>query len=188
MNSKAKTQAKRERSAKNSRKTIFDGKLFQVTQEEIHYSPHKILQRDLIEHEPAVAVIALDEHNKILFVQQYRRAIDKILLEIPAGIMDKGEEPLDAAIRELDEETGYRAKTFTSLGGCYSTPGFCNEYIHFFLARDLYDGHLVPDEDEEIDLVRLTEEEVLEKMFTHDIYDAKTLAALACYFRERIQL
>lgn len=136
---------------------------------------------EIVEHPGAAVIVPIDESGKIILVRQWRRAAEEILIELPAGMLEKEEEPIVCAQRELQEETGFGAHKFTSLGGFYSAPGFCNEFLHLFLAEDLYSAPLPPDENESIDLLLLSLEEILELIRQNQILDAKTVAGILRY-------
>ena len=111
--------------------------------------------------------------------RQYRYAVEQPLLEIPAGKLDGGEDPDTCAARELTEETGYKTEHMEKLGYVYTTPGFCNETIHLYLADHLVKSHQHLDQDEFLDVIRLPIDKVYQMVDRGEIYDAKTLAALA---------
>ena len=139
---------------------------------------------DVIEHHGGVTLLPIDADDVVLFVSQYRHAIGRDLLELPAGTLDEGEEPEGCAQRELQEETGYRAGSIERLGGFYSVPGYCTEYLPAFLCTALTESRLDGDEDA-IDVVRVPFEDVLGMVARGEIEDAKTLAALLLYLRRR---
>ncbi|NLZ47688.1 MAG: NUDIX hydrolase [Clostridiales bacterium] len=161
---------------------VFNGKVIGVVVQDVEVFNGKVAKREIVRHPGGVAVLALTESNKILFVEQYRKAIDKHLLELPAGKLEKGEDPKACGIRELEEETGYKAEKFTYLGKIVSSPGFCDEYIYLYKAEKLYKGTIGGDEDEFIDIKEFSIEEVKEKIKSGEIIDGKTLAALLHYF------
>ncbi len=144
----------------------------------------QIVQRELIHHYPAVSVLAITPEDKMVFVKQYRAAIDADLMEIPAGIIDfeqgKFEAPIDAAKRELEEETAYQAGSWEDLGDFYVSPGYLDEKIYLFRATDLVkvDNPIPADDDENIELIELTKAEVKQLLRTNQIKDAKTLLAV----------
>lgn len=111
--------------------------------------------REVVEHRGAVAVVALDENNCVLLIQQYRYAVAQSLVELPAGTLEPGEDPLACAARELEEETGYRAAVFEPLITIYPSPGYTTEVIHIFIARNLQAGPAHPESDEYIELVHM---------------------------------
>ncbi|MEI6243297.1 MAG: NUDIX hydrolase, partial [Chlamydiota bacterium] len=124
-----------------------------------------------------------DEAGNIYFVKQHRPSIQKDLLEIPAGIMEKGEEAITCAQRELQEEIGFMAKRWIPLGNFYTSPGFCNEYVHLFLAFDLKKSILKPDDDESIEVVKIPEDKVRHMLLDGTFEDLKTALGIF-YFLE----
>jgi len=136
---------------------------------------------EVVEHPGAVVIVPVDEKGRLLLIEQWRRAASEILIELPAGTLEKNEQPESAAGRELQEETGFKAKTLTPLGGFFSAPGFCNEYLHLFAAEDLYPSPLAPDDDESIDLLPTPLSEAVEMIKKKIIRDAKTIAGIYMY-------
>jgi len=133
-----------------------------------------------VEHPGAVAVVAVTRSGEVVFVRQYRYAVGTELMEIPAGTLEPNEDPADCAARELGEETGYRADTVELLASLHTSPGFCTETIHLFLARvgDDPDGPAHPDGDERVHALTIPLDEALVLAFSGRIRDAKTVAAL----------
>lgn len=154
---------------------IYNGRILNLRKDTIRLTNGKQATREIIEHEPAVVIIAYDTNKTIRLVKQYRTPVQKVLLEAPAGIINKGELPLNAAKRELQEETGLTATHWTALGEAYPAPGFCNEYLYFFLAKDLQQGPTNPDEDEFLEQVSLSMAEYQHHIQTKKIIDAKTI-------------
>src|SRR5699024_5032064 len=113
---------------------VFDGKILSLRVDTVELPDKKYSKREVVEHDPAVAVVAADEDNNILLVKQYRKPVEKSLLEIPAGSLEIGENPKEGALRELKEETGYIAKDLEYITEFYSTPGFCTEKMYIFFA------------------------------------------------------
>jgi ADP-ribose pyrophosphatase len=136
---------------------------------------------EIIHHPGAVVVVPIDEEGQILFVRQWRRAAKEIMIELPAGTLEESEPPEVCAKRELQEETGFAAREMRSLGGFFSAPGFCDEYLHLFLAEGLYSSPLPPDDDEGIDLVKASLKEAIRMIEENAIRDAKTVAGLFKY-------
>jgi ADP-ribose pyrophosphatase len=136
---------------------------------------------EIVHHTGAIVIIPIDPKGRILLVRQWRRAAGEITLELPAGTIETGEEPLHCARRELQEETGFAAKKMTPLGGFYSAPGFCSEYLHLYLAEDLHHSPLEPDDDEMIDLIPVTVKEAKYMIEHNEIRDAKTVAGILRY-------
>ena len=155
----------------------FDGKLIQVTYD-IADVNGKEAWREVVHHPGASAVVAIDEDNRIIMEKQFRYALNDYLLEIPAGKLDKGEDPLVCAKRELEEETGIIASEWISLGTIATSPGFCNEVIHLFIAKGLSKGEIHWDEDEYVEVERYTFDELLQRIQEEKIKDSKTLSAL----------
>lgn len=134
--------------------------------------------REVIEHPGGVGVIALTEKSEILMVKQYRYPYSEVTLEIPAGKRDKGEDVETTGRRELQEETGATAKTYISIGELYPTPGYCDEIIWLFAAKDLSFAESQPDEDEFLECERVPLEKAVEMVMTGEIKDAKTVIAI----------
>ncbi len=130
--------------------------------------------REVVRHQGATAILALDEENSAYFVEQYRYPVGKPLFEVPAGKIDPGEEPLTCAKRELAEECGITAENWEYLGPMLSSPGFCDEVIHLYIATNLSFGDTNPDEDEFLDIIKMPLEKALEKLKNCEIPDAKT--------------
>ncbi|WP_309087630.1 NUDIX hydrolase [Domibacillus sp.] len=160
--------------------SIFSGKVIQVRVDEVILPDGKYSKRELIKHPGAVCVIAITDEKKIILVEQYRKALERPLVEVPAGKLEPGEEPSLCAARELEEETGYRPGSIRPVQSFYTSPGFADELVHVFLAEQLQkvEGGLVADEDEFVDLLEVTLEEAEELAKTERIFDAKTLWAL----------
>lgn len=163
-----------------SPKLIYHGKRVDLLTVETTDSRGQTVLREVVVHSGAVVILALLD-DKILFIRNERFAVEKTLLELPAGTLEPNEEPLLCAGRELEEETGYRAAKIEPLLSFYSSPGFCNEILHAFLATDLtYVGQNL-DPGETITVEPLTFAEALAKMRSGELMDAKTLATLFCY-------
>ena len=142
--------------------------------------------RDVVEHPGGVCVAALTEDGCLLFVRQFRYPYQKVLLELPAGKLDPGEDPLEAGKRELREETGAEAARYESLGELYPSPGYCGEIIHLYAATGLTFGQMSPDEDEFLEVEKIPLEEAARMVLDNEIADAKTQAAvLKVYCREK---
>ncbi len=155
----------------------FDGKLIKVTYD-IAEVNGKEAWREVVHHPGASAVVAIDENNRIIMEKQFRYALNDYLLEIPAGKLDAGEDPLVCAKRELEEETGIIASEWISLGTIATSPGFCNEVIHLYVAKGLSKGEIHWDEDEYVEVERYTFDELLQRIKEETIKDSKTLSAL----------
>lgn len=160
-----------------STEPVFNGRVVSLQIDTVELPNGQTATREVMKHPGAVAVLAL--HNgKLLLVDQYRQAMGRTELEIPAGKLEKGEEPLAAAARELEEETGYRCADLRHLHSFYTSPGFCDEIIHLYLAENITAGTVSPDEDEFLDLYEVTLEEAQAYIADGRIADAKTLLAV----------
>lgn len=137
----------------------------------------KIGNRDIVRHPGASAIIPFIDEDKIILVNQFRKALDRNLLEIPAGKLDKGEDPKFCAIRELVEETGYKAEEVTYLGTIATAPGFCDELIYLYKATGLSKGEKSLDDDEFTEVKVFTLEEIKEMIKSGEIIDTKTISS-----------
>lgn len=158
-------------------KEIYNGKIISLKVAEVEVPNNIRAFRELVYHPGGVGVLAYIDEDTILLVQQYRKPFEKIMLEIPAGKLEKGEEPEECGKRELEEETGYKAENFTYLGKIVSSPGFCNEVVYLFKATELYSGKIGGDADEFISLHRIKKDKVLQMIRSGEIVDAKTISA-----------
>lgn len=179
--SNSELQEKREREASVKRSQIHQGKIFTVVRDEIEYDKQLKKTFDLVIHPGAVALIPIHEDGKLILVKQWRRAAKKILIELPAGTLEKEEEPLFCAGRELREETGFRAEKITLIGEFYSAPGILSEYIYLYVAKDLIPDPLVGDDTDEIDLITLSVDDAIQMIFSGEIIDAKTITGILWY-------
>lgn len=158
--------------------TIFDGKVIKVEVANIELPNGKTATREIVRHNGAVGILAITEENKIILVKQYRKALEQTIIEIPAGKLEIDENPEACAIRELKEETGYTASNIDFIHKFYTSPGFANELIYLYAARDLIKGEASPDEDEFVEILELSLEEVENLIASGQIVDAKTLIAV----------
>ena len=161
-----------------SQEMKFDGRLIKVTFDVADVNG-KEAWREVVHHPGASAIVVIDDQGRIVMERQFRYALDRGLLEIPAGKLDGAEDPLHCAKRELEEETGYKASEWISLGAIATSPGFCNEVIHLYVAKGLSKGETNWDDDEYVELEYYTFDELMEAIRKEEIKDAKTLAALA---------
>ncbi len=157
---------------------LYRGQVLKLRLDQVRLRDKKIVAREIVEHQGAVAIVALDENQCVLLVRQYRSAAAREMLEIPAGTLEDGEDPLPCAMRELREETGYRARQWEALGSFYSSPGYSTEKIHLFLARHLDPGMPDPEDDEAISIELVPFDLALEKIERGEIMDAKTMIGL----------
>jgi ADP-ribose pyrophosphatase len=162
---------------------IYDGKVVSLRVDTVRMPNGHTATREVVEHRPAVAMVAVDGDGRLLLVRQWRLPSGAALLEVPAGTTDPGEDAETAVQRELQEEVGYRARRLTRLGGFWVAPGYCTEYISIYLAEDLVASRLPGDEDENIEVERLTLEEALDAIGTGAIEDAKSHVGILLYAR-----
>ncbi len=158
--------------------TIYEGKIITVKVDEVRLPDGKTAKREIVTHPGAVAVLPLTDDGKMVAVRQFRKPLERTIVEIPAGKLEPGEEPLTCAIRELEEETGYQASQFTHLSSFYTSPGFADELLHVYIATGLTPGTARPDDDEYVEMLKLTLEEAHELHRQGEIRDAKTVLAL----------
>ena len=160
---------------------IYQGRAVNIRVDTVEKADGRKTTREVVEHSDCIAVVALDEQGNVILVRQFRHAVDRFLLEIPAGGIDPGEEPIDSVRRELQEEIGYFPRKIEKLGGFYTTPGYGTEYLHCFVATDLVPGRLVAEDTEDIDLVRVSPDEIPRLIASGEICDAKSIAALLMF-------
>ena len=161
-----------------ARSTAFQGCLLRLDVDTVELPDGNTAPREYIRHPGGVGVVALTEDKEVLLVRQYRYPYAEILTEIPAGKRDLGEEPLVTGMRELEEETGYRAATYTPLGTMYPTPGCCDEVVYLYLATDLTAADAHPDQDEFLEVERCPLDEMVARVLAGEITDAKTQIAI----------
>ncbi len=157
---------------------VYEGRLINLRVDTVRLENGKLTTREIVEHPGAVAVVALDEDDSVVLVRQFRKAAERELLEIPAGTLEEGENPTVCAQRELEEETGYRAKRLEQIGGIYTSPGFCTEFIYFYLATGLQKGRSAPEDDEAIETVKVHFSDIPDLIRRGEICDGKSIAGL----------
>jgi ADP-ribose pyrophosphatase len=160
---------------------IYKGRIINLRQDSVELADGTKAKREIVEHKGAVAVLGKLPDGKFLFVRQYRRPFDVVMIEVPAGIPNPGEKGEDTARRELLEETGYLAKKITALGEAATSPGYSDEMIKFFAAEDLEFKGQDLDEDERVEAFSLSFEEAWKKILSGEIKDGKTMAILGLY-------
>jgi ADP-ribose pyrophosphatase len=154
------------------------GRHFDFLQDEVELPNGSKTKRDVVRHPGAVAIVPILSDGRIVLVRQYRYAAGKTLLEIPAGTLEPGEDPLECAMRELREETGFEAGEMEGILSCFMAPGYSSEVIHFFAARDLKEVGAEMEPDESIENEVLVLEEILKKIRENAIEDAKTIVGI----------
>ncbi|KGX92240.1 ADP-ribose pyrophosphatase [Pontibacillus halophilus JSM 076056 = DSM 19796] len=159
---------------------IYKGKVISLQVDDVTLPNGKTSKRELVKHPGAVAIIPITKEGKLVFVEQYRKALERSTLEIPAGKLEPGESPEWTAERELEEETGYKTAKLEPITSFSTSPGFADEIVHMFLARDLevVDEKADGDEDEFVELVELTLDEAFRMEREGRIFDAKTAYSL----------
>ncbi|MFC0235040.1 NUDIX hydrolase [Fictibacillus phosphorivorans] len=158
-----------------SKEQVYSGKIIDLYIEEVELPNKKIGKREIVKHPGAVAVLAVTDEGKMLMVEQFRKPLEKTIIEIPAGKLEKGEDPLECAKRELLEETGFTCESMESIGSFYTSPGFADELIHLYYTNTLTkQGDQMTDEDEFLNVLEISVDEAKELMKQEKIHDAKT--------------
>ena len=165
--------------------TKFEGRIIKVLRDTVELENGKTSAREVVCHNGGVFVAALTEQNEVLLVRQFRYPYKEVLLELPAGKLEKGEDPFEAGKREFKEECGATADSYFSLGEVYPSPGYCGEIIHLYGAAGLHFGQQHLDEGEYLDVVRMPLDEAVRRVMTGEIKDAKTAIAIL-KLKERI--
>ena len=164
-----------------SSQLIYDGRAVKLRVDTVEMPGGRQTTREIVEHSDCIAIIAIDTDNNVLLVKQFRKPVEEELLEIPAGGIDLGEDPETTVRRELREETGYLPQKVKRLGGFYSAPGYCSEYLYLYLATDLIPSQLYAEDTEEISLVRVPIAQIPGLITSGRICDAKSVAGLLTY-------
>lgn len=159
---------------------LFSGKVISLHLQEVELPNGRHSKREIVKHPGAVAILPVTDGGRIVMVEQYRKALERTIVEIPAGKLEKGEEPAVCARRELEEETGYECDSLKLLTSFYTSPGFADEIVHVYLATGLAkkENAAALDEDEFVNLEELTLEEAINYVKEQKIYDAKTIYAV----------
>ncbi len=164
---------------------IYEGRAVRLRVDTVQMPDGRKTTREIVEHSDCVAVVVIDADDNVLLVNQFRQAVGKELLEIPAGGIDPGEDPEAAVRRELQEEIGYLPRKLENLGGFYSAPGYCTEYLHLYLATDLIPSQLYAEDTEGISIVRVTTSQIPSLIASGEICDAKSIAGLLVFLEYR---
>lgn len=157
---------------------LYEGKLLNLRVDTVELPNKKYSKREVVEHPGGVAVIPITEDNCIVLVKQYRKAVERFLLEIPAGKLELNEEPRQTAQRELKEETGFEARKLEYLLEFYTSPGFSNEKIYLFLASDLIEGETNPDAGEFVEVEKYSINDLIKMVERGEIIDSKTIIGI----------
>jgi ADP-ribose pyrophosphatase len=161
-----------------SRKNIYKGGIIDLDVLKVALPNGKEATRDIVTHPGASVVVPINENGEVYMVRQYRKPLDSVMLEIPAGKLDSNEDPKECAVRELKEETGLTAEKIKHIISIHSTPGFCNEVLHMFVATGLKEGEATPDEDEFISSEKISVTKLVEMILNHEITDAKSIIGI----------
>ncbi len=164
-----------------SSQQVYSGPAISLRIDSVRKPNGAITTRDVVEHSDCVAIVPVDENGNVLLVQQFRYPVSRTLLEVPAGGIEPGEEVLDSVRRELQEEIGYLPGTIETLGGFYSIPGYGTEYLHVYLARNLMPSRLAAEDTDDIEVIRVPAAQIPELVFSGQLCDAKSIAALLTY-------
>ncbi len=164
-----------------SSQLIYDGRVVKLRVDTVRMPGGRETTREIVEHSDCVAIVAIDADDNVLLVKQFRKSVEKELLEIPAGGIEAGEDPVTTVRREMQEETGYLPQKVERLGGFYSSPGFCTEYLHLYLATDLTPSPLYAEDTESIKLTRVPISQIPSLIASGSICDAKSIAGLLIY-------
>ena len=164
-----------------SSRLVYEGRAVKLRVDTVQMPSGRKTTREIVEHSDCVAIVAVDADGNVLLVNQFRKPVEKELLEIPAGGIDPGETPETTVRRELREETGYLPRRVEKLGGFYSAPGYCSEYLYLYLATDLIPSPLHAEDTESISLVRVPIAQIPGLIASGSLCDAKSIAGLLTY-------
>ncbi|MFC2072531.1 NUDIX hydrolase [Chloroflexota bacterium] len=164
-----------------SSQLIYDGRALRLRVDTVQIPSGRETTREIVEHSDCVAMVAIDADDNVLLVNQFRKPLEKKLLEIPAGGIEPDEDPVTAVRRELQEETGYLPRKVERLGGFYSAPGYCTEYLYLYLATDLIPSQLYAEDTENIRVTRVPLSQIPSLIASSSICDAKSIAGLFAF-------
>lgn len=158
--------------------TVYKGNIINVNVDTVLLPSGRQTTREVVKHANAVVIVPIDDENNVMLVRQYRYPAEQLLLEAPAGGIEDPESPDDCAQRELQEEVGFASRNLRTLGGFWSAPGFCDEFMYVYLAKDLVPSNLEADDDENIQVEKIPMSRIPQLIRLGEIQDAKTIAAL----------
>ncbi|MFC1907848.1 NUDIX hydrolase [Chloroflexota bacterium] len=166
-----------------SSQLIYDGRVVKLRIDTVKLPSGRETTREIVEHGDCVAIVAIDANDNVLLVNQFRKPAEKKLLEIPAGGIEPSEDPVTTVRREMQEETGYLPQKVERLGGFYTTPGYCTEYLYLYLATDLTLNPLNAEDTESIRLIRVPISQISGLITSGTICDAKSIAGLLTFLK-----
>jgi len=164
-----------------SSQLIYEGRAVKLRVDTVEMPSGRKTTREIVEHSDCVVIVAIDSDDNVILVSQFRKPVEKELLEIPAGGIELGEEPVTTVTRELREEIGYSPGKVDRIGGFYSAPGYCTEYLYLYLATDLVPSQLYAEDTENISLVRVPVSQIPSLITSGKICDAKSIAGLLTF-------
>jgi len=170
-----------------SSESIFEGHAVKLRIDTVQKSDGGTTTREIVGHSECIAAVVLDDADNVILVRQFRKAVEKELLEIPAGCIEQGEAPEETLRRELQEEIGFLPRKITRLGGFYSSPGYCTEYLYLFLGEDLTPSQMVAEDTDEIKVVKVPLVKIPGLITSGNICDGKSIAGLLTYLATRKQ-
>ena len=159
-------------------KTVYEGLIINVKRDIAELQNGNNAEREVVVHPGGVGIVAKTDDNKILMVRQYRYPLEEVVLEIPAGKLDRNEDPFECAVRELSEETGYTANKYVDLGAIYPSPGYCRETLYLYLALDLEPGEMHLDENELLSVEQVDINQLIQMIMANELKDAKTVVGI----------
>ncbi len=164
-----------------SSQIVYNGRAIRLRVDRVEMPSGRETTREIVEHADCVVIVAIDDSNNVLLVNQFRKPVEKELLELPAGGMEPGEDPVATVRREMREETGYLPQKIEGLGGFYSTPGYGTEYLYLYLATELVPSPLQAEDTESIRLTKVPLSQILSLIDSGTVCDAKSIAGLLIY-------
>jgi len=164
-----------------SSERLYEGKILNLRRDKVTVKDGRVSYREIVEHSGGVIILGVTPEGRIPMIRQYRKAAGQVMFELPAGKLEKGEDPAEAAVRELREETGYIAGSIRKAAAFYPTVGYSEEILHVFFAGDLTAGSMDLDENESIDVEEYTPEALYSLIDAGDMNDGKTILALLLY-------